>query len=458
MLSQTYDNPDISSISVAELQQREPEHKQQLKPIFQGASCGRAHAVADDDKKIQEPGPPVGPRPHLRQLRDIIPSLGGPTDGSSNDEDVDSSDGSVYSYASEDEFEGCHAGFLIPDVDVPPRTSKSRPPPPPPPPSLSTSNPPPAAAAAAAGEATTTTTTAAAKNKARGTNDVDTPPSVATDYYDVNDPHCPRPRGRALRRIFYISRAQSQSQQMSHPPPPSRGGPGKGGGVEGGEMAMEDGCYEVQALPPPILPPPPPPPPPTVPIAATSTDWVFYERVPPLIIPPGVYDAPRVRGGAEAAAPARTIPLAQMSHPPPPPPSSRGGVDKYPGASAPSRDDEAPMVTDVSPSPIAKVVTTAIHENGLGHKFPTTPIHENGRQVRVTNFPIPPGTRRALLALTATYCAPGILRRDLGDQPAMITCGHCYHTGRTMTVSSTFGVTYIIMNVCFGLPIGVSDL
>ena len=147
--------------------------------------------------------------------------------------------------------------------------------------------------------------------KARDPNDVNTPPSVATDYYDVNDPHCPRPSAPSLEMLvedgqfdeeYAVSRSESLSQQMSHPPPPSSyAGPDKegGGGVEGGErMAMWDGYYEERALPPPALPPPPPPPP-VPPILAASTDL-------------GVHDARRVmRGRAEAdAAAAWTIPLA----------------------------------------------------------------------------------------------------------------------------------------------------
>jgi hypothetical protein len=183
----------------------------------------------------------------------------------------------------------------------------------PPPPSLPAPFPtlPPASAAAGA---TSTTTVETEKKAGSDPNDVATPPSpsVATDYYDAEDPRCPRPSAPPLEMLvedgkfddeYVISRSERMSHQMSHPPPPSsRGGPDKEGGgrVEDGamRMAMGDGYYEERALPPPALPPPPPPP--TVPIVATS------------IGSSGVRDARGVMGDdAEAAAPAsRTIPLA----------------------------------------------------------------------------------------------------------------------------------------------------
>lgn len=118
-----------------------------------------------------------------------------------------------------------------------------------------------------------------------------------------------------------------------------------------------------------------------------------------------------------------------------------------PAPSAPPLDDDIPVVTAtavaVSASPIAKVVTTT--------------IHEDGRQVTVTNFQpgttAPAGTAPAAApAVAASTCERGILRRDLGDRPAMITCGHCNHTGKTRTIG-TFGactfISTIVLIFCF---------
>ncbi|KAL3811392.1 hypothetical protein ACHAXA_000471 [Cyclostephanos tholiformis] len=124
-----------------------------------------------------------------------------------------------------------------------------------------------------------------------------------------------------------------------------------------------------------------------------------------------------------------------------------------PAPSAPPYDDVIPAVTatpvDASTSPLAKVVTTT--------------IYNDGRQVTVANFQQPgsstataagtaPGTTPAV---AASNCVPGVLRRDLGDRPAMITCGHCNHTCKTRTIS-TFGactfISSIVLIFCF-LPL-----
>jgi len=104
-----------------------------------------------------------------------------------------------------------------------------------------------------------------------------------------------------------------------------------------------------------------------------------------------------------------------------------------------------PVVTatafDVSATPVAKVVTTT---------------YEDGRQVTVTEFqqpgmstaagpaaaPLPPAPAPAA-APGAKFCERGILRRDLGARPVMITCGHCNHTGKTKANSSPGACTFI---------------
>ena len=116
--------------------------------------------------------------------------------------------------------------------------------------------------------------------------------------------------------------------------------------------------------------------------------------------------------------------------------------------SAPPCDEEyspIPVVTatafDVSATPVAKVVTTT---------------YEDGRQVTVTEFqqpgmstaagpaaaPLPPALAPAA-APGAKFCERGILRRDLGARPVMITCGHCNHTGKTKANSSLGACTFI---------------
>ncbi len=175
--------------------------------------------------------------------------------------------------------------------DVPP-TPASRPPPPP---SLTATIPP----------ATTTTTT---NSKAIDPMDVDTPPAVATDYYDANGDLCPRPSAPPLELLMedgyydetYAMSLSQPSQQSPHPPPvaanpppPSSCGAGKGGGVGAAGMAGAVGGLDHQRR-----------------SMYDSSGWMFVPLPPPPTATSALID-PRVGSGAAAAA--RTVPFARAT-------------------------------------------------------------------------------------------------------------------------------------------------
>ena len=150
------------------------------------------------------------------------------------------------------------------------------------------------------------------------------------------------------------------------------------------------------------------------------------------------------------------------------PPSAPPCDEDYYMPSAPPCDEEyysIPVVTataiDVSASPMTKVVTTT---------------YEDGRQVTMTEFQQPGMSTAAGPAAAPLPTAPGpaaapgaifcergilrrdervILRRDLGDRPVMLTCGHCHHTGITNTTNSlgacAFTSTFALIFLFFPL-------
>ena len=136
-----------------------------------------------------------------------------------------------------------------------------------------------------------------------------------------------------------------------------------------------------------------------------------------------------------------------FGHPPSAPPCDEEYSFGQPPSAPPCNEEYSsiPVVTatafDVSATPVVKVVTTT---------------YDDGRQVTVTEFQQPgmstaagpaaaplPSAPAPAAAPGAFFCERGILRRDLGSRPVMITCRHCNHTGITETNSSHGACTFI---------------